>query len=166
MAKFKVGDTVKFCDPPDYPFEGRSVYDGKTGEVVKIDGYVHVKFRDGNVRQCKENELVAANARACNSSNPVVRNAMNSTVAMNKPYDIPMGADDDEKIDIHLEEFSWQYGVRENPRPIHTTFDKLHSYIARFGLDSQESTITRKLRRGESYTVRLPVTLSMVFTPA
>lgn len=103
-------------------------------------------------------QYVSYNSRACNSSNPVVRKAMN------KPYDIPMESDDDDKVNINLEEFTWQYGKRENPRAVRTTFDKLHSYLSRFGIESQESAIVRKLRKGESVTIQLPVQLAMVFS--
>lgn len=51
MAKFKVGDTAFVFDDWDSP------YDGRGGTVVKVDRYVHVKFRDGKVAQFSEDEL-------------------------------------------------------------------------------------------------------------
>ena len=159
MAKFKVGDRVWF----KAPVTGVKV----TAKITATLGGEKYGFVDDDGIQgtIEGNAIYPLNSRACNSQNPVVRNAMNA-VAMNKPYDMPMDANQDERVDIRLEEFNWQYGIRENPRPIHTTFDKISTYIERWGLAGQKSAILRALRKNEKFTTTIPVELSVVFSRA
>ena len=139
MAKFKVGDRVWF----KAPVTGVKV----TAKITATLGGEKYGFVDDDGIQgtIEGNAIYPLNSRACNSQNPVVRNAMNA-VAMNK--------------------FNWQYGIRENPRPIHTTFDKISTYIERWGLAGQKSAILRALRKNEKFTTTIPVELSVVFSRA
>ena len=92
------------------------------------------------------------------TTNKVVRNAL---IALNKPYDIPMGTALNEKIAVSMEEFTHQYGKREMPRKLYTTYDKLPSYLARWGLASQEDSIMRDLRTGKDYEHEINVRLGI-----
>ena len=95
------------------------------------------------------------------SNNKTVANAV---VARNKPYDIPMGAGPSDRVDVSMDEFTHQYGQREMPRPLHTTFDKLPSYLARWGILDQEPRIRRSLRSGREYRTTINVILPVVFS--
>lgn len=94
MAKFKVGDVVSVkreaAEMIDNPALAR-----KRGRVTKVlpGGYYEVDGELGATGlELTDAELTLANSRACNSTNPVVANAMNARNATYKyhDYDVPV----------------------------------------------------------------------------
>ena len=111
MAKFKVGDKVLIDVWPDK---------GLVGTVKEIDygghpGNVYVDYGTG-AGSVPESQLRPANSRACNSTNPVVANAMrarNGNVVMNTMGDGM--SDGKSRIDEAIHEMKYVMGFRLRP---------------------------------------------------
>lgn len=72
MAKFKVGDKVEYVGPI-------ADFKGMRGVVDTAGGVrLVVKMEDGSMHVATEDKFKVANSRVCNSTNPIVRKAMNA----------------------------------------------------------------------------------------
>ena len=95
--------------------------------------------------------------------NCVARNAISGAV-VNTPVDIPMGSGSHDII-VDMEEFTTIYGLRKAPRPLKTTFDKLDSYLARWGISHLKTAIVSSILSGREYATKVKVDINFAFRP-
>lgn len=141
------------------------LYDDKArknvGRIKQIVEKILKQYGGGRITSQKVMKLAGEDAVEFT----VVRNsrAMNDMVVVNKPVDMPMDAVDEDKITIMMEEYTHQYGKRRMPRPLRTTYDKLGSYLERWGLSSNKGAIIGALKKGKPYRKELDVKLKIEF---
>lgn len=141
------------------------LYDDKArknvGRIKQIVEKILKQYGGGRITSQKVMKLAGEDAVEFT----VARNsrAMNDMVVVNKPVDMPMDAVDEDKITIMMEEYTHQYGKRRMPRPLRTTYDKLGSYLERWGLSSNKGAIIGALKKGKPYRKELDVKLKIEF---
>lgn len=143
-SELEVGDVVRFKDSV------RSVPHDEVYKVVKVSG------KDITIKGGRDNST----STEFSDRLEIVGNAH---IAMNKPYDIPMGTNPADKITVKMDEFVPVHGQRE-AKPYYTTFDKLSTHLETWGLKDKAAKIRSELKKGNEYKTVITVHLPIVFS--